>query len=50
MHPILIQIGGFSIKTYGFLVASGFLAGIIIALKEARRTGYDPQFVLDLSF
>ena len=50
MHPILLQIGGFSIKTYGFLVATGFLVGIIVALKEARRIGYDPQFILDLSF
>ena len=50
MHPILIQIGSFSIKTYGFLVASGFLMGIILALREAKRTDYDPQFVLDISF
>ena len=50
MHPILLQIGSFSIKTYGFLIATGFLIGIIYALREAKRTGYDQQFVLDISF
>ena len=50
MHPILLELGSFSIKTYGFLVAVGFLTGITIALKEAKRIGYDPQTVLDLSF
>lgn len=50
MHPILFQFGAFSIKTYGFLVATGFFIGIIYALREAKRIGYDPQIVLDLSF
>lgn len=50
MHPILFTLGPLSIKTYGFLVATGFLAGIALALREARRTGVDPQVVLDLSF
>lgn len=50
MHPILLQFGSFSIKTYGFFIAIGFLMGITFALKEAKRTGYDPQLILDLSF
>jgi phosphatidylglycerol:prolipoprotein diacylglycerol transferase len=50
MHPILLQIAGFSVKTYGLFVATGFLAGIIFALREAKRKGYDPQQTLDLAF
>ena len=50
MHPILLQFGSFSIKTYGFFIAIAFLMGITFALKEAKRTGYDPQLILDLSF
>ncbi len=50
MHPLLIEIGGYSIKTYGFFVATAFLAGITLAMREAKRAGRDPQFVLDLSF
>jgi len=50
MHPILIEFGSFSIKTYGFFIATGFLIGITFAVKEAKRIGYDPQVVLDISF
>lgn len=50
MHPILFDFGSFSVKTYGFLIAIGFLLGITLALKEAKRQNYDPQIILDLSF
>lgn len=50
MHPILLQFGQFSIKTYGFFIAVGFMAGIGLALREARRLEYNPQFILDLAF
>jgi phosphatidylglycerol:prolipoprotein diacylglycerol transferase len=50
MHPILVELGTFSIKTYGFFIAIAFLAGVGLALREARRLGYDPQLILDLAF
>ncbi len=50
MHPILIELGQFSVKTYGFFIAIGFLAGISLALKEAKRLNYDHQFILDIAF
>lgn len=50
MHPILLQVGSFSIKTYGFLIAVGFLAGISLALRDAKRLGYDQQIILDIAF
>lgn len=50
MHPILLQLGSFSIKTYGFFIAIGFLAGIAVAVKEAKRIHYDQQVVLDTAF
>ncbi|MEI6125642.1 MAG: prolipoprotein diacylglyceryl transferase [Pseudomonadota bacterium] len=50
MHPILLQLGSLSIKTYGFFIALGFLLGIAFSLKEARRLSFDPQLVLDISF
>jgi phosphatidylglycerol:prolipoprotein diacylglycerol transferase len=50
MHPILIQIGPLSIKTYGFFIAVGFLTGIALALAEAKRLNFDRQFILDLAF
>ncbi len=50
MHPTLITIGGFSIHTYGLFVAIAFLAGIAVAMKEARRIGEDSERILDLCF
>jgi len=50
MLPILFQIGGITVHTYGLFVAVGFLLGIGLALKEARRIGIPSEKVLDLSF
>lgn len=50
MFPILFQIGNFPIHTYGLFIAVGFLLGIGLALKEARRTGIPAEKILDLSF
>ena len=50
MHPILLDLGFFSIKTYGFLIATGFLIGILIAKNEAKRLNVDTQVILDLAF
>ncbi len=55
MHPVLIDVFGlFKIHTYGLMIALGFLIGMQIAVREARRVdtsnrNYD-QFVLDLCF
>ena len=50
MYPILLKIGKLSLHTYGFFVAMGFLAGILIAQREAKRLGEDPDKIMDLSF
>lgn len=50
MHPILCQIGPLTIYTYGLFVALGLLVGLSLALKEAKRKGFDPQAFLDLAF
>jgi phosphatidylglycerol:prolipoprotein diacylglycerol transferase len=50
MYPTLFQINGLAIHTYGLFIAAGFLLGLGIAMKEARREGMDPQIILDLGF
>jgi phosphatidylglycerol:prolipoprotein diacylglycerol transferase len=50
MYPILFQVNGLTIHTYGLFIAAGFLLGLAIAMKEARREGMDPQMILDLGF
>jgi phosphatidylglycerol:prolipoprotein diacylglycerol transferase len=50
MYPLLIKIGDFSLHTYGFMLALGFILAVFVALKEARRVGVDPNLVMDLCF
>lgn len=50
MYPILFKFGGLTIHTYGFFVAAGFFAGILLAKKEAVRTGVNPDKIIDLVF
>jgi len=48
MHPVLFKLGPLTIHTYGALVASAFLAGIFLAMRQAKREGLDPEQILDL--
>jgi phosphatidylglycerol:prolipoprotein diacylglycerol transferase len=50
MHPVLFKLGKLTIYTYGFFVAIGFLVGILLARHEAKRTGQDPEIIMDLCF
>ena len=36
MHPILFEIGGFPVYTYGVLLAAAYLSGLQFALMRAR--------------
>lgn len=50
MYPILLKIGSFTLHTYGVLLAIGFFLAVLVALKEARRVGIDPNIIMDLAF
>ncbi|OGW41530.1 MAG: prolipoprotein diacylglyceryl transferase [Nitrospirae bacterium RBG_13_39_12] len=50
MHPVLFRFGPLSIHTYGVLVASGFLLGIGLAVRQARKEGIPPNKIIDLGF
>jgi len=41
--PILLHFGRFSLPTYGFLAAVGLLAGLAIGVRNAGRSGMDPD-------
>ena len=59
MHPKLLtlpafdllgrNIGPVSLPTYGFLLAIGFLAGLWVASRQARKAGLDATKVSDLA-
>ena len=48
MHPILFEIGGFPVYTYGVLLAAAYLLGLQFALVRARARGLDANRVMDL--
>jgi phosphatidylglycerol:prolipoprotein diacylglycerol transferase len=48
MHPILFEIGGFPVYTYGVLLAAAYLLGLQFALLRARARGLDANRVMDL--
>jgi phosphatidylglycerol:prolipoprotein diacylglycerol transferase len=49
MLPKLISIGDFFIPTYGLLVTIGFLAGLWLTTRLARRAGRDPDIIVNLA-
>jgi phosphatidylglycerol:prolipoprotein diacylglycerol transferase len=48
MHPILFEVLGFPVYTYGVLLAAAYLLGLQFALMRARTRGLDPNRVMDL--
>jgi len=49
VYPKLFHFGAFSIPTYGVLVALGFLAGLIVAVRLARRSGLPGEQISNLA-
>lgn len=49
MFPQLFQIGDFYLPTYGVLVALGFLAGLLVTTRLAKKRGYNPESITNLA-
>ena len=49
MFPKLISIGSFYIPTYGVLVALGFLTGLTVTMRLARRAGLPAEKMTNLA-
>ncbi len=47
--PLLLEWGPFSIRWYGFLIASAVLIGVTIAQSLASRRGVNPDLLSDLA-
>ncbi len=47
MHPVLFEIGGWPVYSYGVLLAAAYLAGLQMAVVRARRAGLDAAKVMD---
>ena len=48
MYPELFRIGSFPVNTYGVLLASAFLAALIVAARLAQRDGLPRERIYDL--
>src|SRR5256885_12359096 len=43
MFPRLFHFGNFFLPTYGFMVAVGLIAGLLVISKLAKKNGVDPD-------
>lgn len=48
MNPVAFEIFGISIRWYGILIGLGMLLGAYIAMKEAKRQGFEEETLLDI--
>jgi phosphatidylglycerol:prolipoprotein diacylglycerol transferase len=58
MHPILFEIpkidfgnwtiGPIPIRMYGLMIGIGFLLGIYLASRRAKKEGINPELILDM--
>ncbi|HEX5724123.1 MAG TPA: prolipoprotein diacylglyceryl transferase [Longimicrobiaceae bacterium] len=49
MYPVLIEIGGLKITSFGVMVALGIITGAWIGARELRRRGMDGDLAWDLA-
>jgi phosphatidylglycerol:prolipoprotein diacylglycerol transferase len=48
MFPTLFKIGPVTVHSYGTLLMLGFVVGILLSRREAKRLGLSPEIPLDL--
>ena len=49
MHPILLKIGNFELRSWSVAIALSFLVGTVVAVKRTYRFGVNPDHVIDLA-
>ncbi len=50
MHPIIFELGPFTLRSFGLAFAVGFAVAIFAVLRRAKRWGFPPDPVLNLCF
>ncbi|MDR0268910.1 prolipoprotein diacylglyceryl transferase [Paenibacillus sp.] len=48
LNPIAFSIGSLSVHWYGLILGLGALAGLLLAIREGKRFGIQPEFFMDL--
>jgi len=49
MFPEIFSFGPFHIRSYGLMLAIGFLAGIMLAARRAAKAGENPEHIYSIS-
>jgi phosphatidylglycerol:prolipoprotein diacylglycerol transferase len=49
VDPVAFEVFGIAVRWYGILLSTGIMAGILLAYYEAKRLGYDPEYIIDLA-
>ncbi len=49
MHPVLFEVGGFEVRTYGVIVLLAFLIGVWFASRHLERFGINREKVWDVA-
>jgi len=49
LYPVLLQFGPFTVTSYGFMVALGIAAGLVVVLRAGKHRGMDTDTLLDLA-
>lgn len=50
MHPLICQIGPFSVYSYGAMLVLAFLVSSYLAQEKAKTIGINPEAIFNLSF
>lgn len=48
IDPVAIQLGPIAVHWYGLILGTGALVGLLLAMRESKRLGLNPEFFLDL--
>lgn len=48
IDPIAVQLGPIAVHWYGIILGTGALVGLLLAMKESKRLGLNPELFLDL--
>jgi phosphatidylglycerol:prolipoprotein diacylglycerol transferase len=48
INPIAFQLGPLSVHWYGIILGTAALVGLLLALREAKRVGMNPEIIMDV--
>lgn len=48
MNPIAFELGPFQVRWYGILISTALALGTLLAYREAKRRGVDPEHILNI--